>query len=93
MPAASTAPIPVLQLVTNNLVNDHSTSQGTGIIGIGLLLSVFGLVQLGWVIPFVITAVYGFVSIRYDGFSLLDFLRFGARFFVGKPQLYEWRAR
>lgn len=64
-----------------------------GIVGIGLLLSVFGLVQLRMVVPFVITAVYAFVSIRHDGFSILDFLRFGVSFFFAKPQFYEWRAR
>lgn len=61
------------------------------IVGVGLLISVFGLVQLRLVVPFVITAVYAFVSIRHEGISILDFLRYGAAFFITKPQKFEWR--
>ena len=35
-----------------------------GIIGIGCLISVFALSQLGWLPPIVLTALYAFLSIR-----------------------------
>jgi hypothetical protein len=62
-----------------------------GIIGIGCLISVFALAQLGWLIPIVITAVYAFLSIRFEDTSILDFIRYAVLFFKGKQQLYEWR--
>lgn len=62
-----------------------------GIIGIGCLISVFALAQLGWLIPIVVTAVYAFLSIRFENTSILDFIRYAVLFFIGKQQIYEWR--
>ena len=63
-----------------------------GIIGIGCLISVFALSQLGWLPPIVLTALYAFLSIRLEDVSILDFIRYAAAFFFGKKQTYEWRA-
>ena len=62
-----------------------------GIIGVGLLLSVFAAVQLRFLPPVVITAVYAFLCIRFDDVSILDFLRYACAFFITQNQLYEWR--
>lgn len=62
-----------------------------GIIGIGLLVSVFTLAQLGNMIPIVITAVYAFWSIRFEDISIMDFIRYACAFFIFKQQMYEWR--
>ena len=62
-----------------------------GIVGIGLLISVFAVAKLGMYFPLVITAVYAFLSIRFEGVSILDFIRYAYRFFIGKPHQYEWR--
>lgn len=48
--------------------------------------------QLFSLIPFVATAVFAFVTIRYNGTSILDFLLYSVRFFLVKPQQYEWRS-
>lgn len=56
------------------------------VLGIGLLLSVFALAQLGTLIPFVITACYGFLSIRFSDTSILDFIRYAVAFFITKQQ-------
>ncbi len=61
------------------------------VIGIGLLLSVFALAQGGVLAPLVITVLYAFLSIRMDGASILDFLRYAACFLFLKQQYYEWR--
>ena len=63
-----------------------------GIIGVGLLISVFALAQLRFLPPIVITALYAFLSIRFEDTSILDFLRCAFFFFIGCQQLYEWRA-
>lgn len=62
-----------------------------GIIGVGLLISVFALAQLGVIIPIVITAAYAFLSIRFEDISIIDFIRYACAFFILKQQTYEWR--
>lgn len=62
-----------------------------GIIGVGLLISVFALAQLGILIPIVLTALYAFLSIRVEDTSIMDFIRYAAAFFFGRPQTYDWR--
>ncbi len=62
-----------------------------GIVGVGALISVFGMVQLGFILPVVVTAAYAFLSIRVEDTSILDFIRYACAFFITKRQLYEWR--
>ena len=62
-----------------------------GVIGVGALLSVLALTQLGFVPPIVVTAVYAFLTIRFEDTSILDFIRYACAFFIFKPQMYEWR--
>ncbi len=61
------------------------------IIGIGLLISVFALSQLGFMPPIVITAVYAFLTIQFEETSILNFIRYACNFFILKQQLFEWR--
>lgn len=62
-----------------------------GIIGIGCLLSVFALAQLGLMFPIVATALFAFVTIRFEDTSILDFIRYAGAFFIAGQQFYEWR--
>jgi len=62
-----------------------------GIIGVGLVISVFALSQTGILVPIVITAVYAFLAIRFEDTSILDFIRYACAFFILKQQMYEWR--
>ena len=62
-----------------------------GIIGAGLLFSVLALTQTGVSVPMVLTAVYAFLSIRFEGTSILDFIRYAGAFFITNQQTYEWR--
>ena len=62
-----------------------------GVIGVGLLVSVLALSQTGIFIPLVLTAVYAFLSIRFDGTSILDFIRYAVRYFISTQQSFEWR--
>lgn len=61
------------------------------IIGTGLLLSVLALAQGLGMLPLVGSALYGFLAIRVDGTSVLDFVRYAANFLFLHQQLYEWR--
>ena len=60
------------------------------IIGVGALLSVFAMAQLNFLPPAVVTAVYAFLSIRMEDTSILDFLRYAARYFILGQQTYAW---
>lgn len=57
-----------------------------GIVGIGCLISVFALAQLGFILPIVFTAAYAFLSIRIEDTSILDFIRYALQFFVLRQQ-------
>lgn len=62
-----------------------------GIIGVGLLISVFALAQLGFMPPIVITAVYAFLTIQFEDTSILSFIQYACAFFLLKQQIFEWR--
>ncbi len=62
-----------------------------GIIGVGLLISVFAIAQLGSMPPIVITAVYTFLTIQFEDTSILNFIRYACAFFLLKQQIFEWR--
>ena len=62
-----------------------------GIIGVSFLVSVLALAQGVGMPPLVITVLYGFLAIRVDGSSILDFLRRAACFLLLEQQYYEWR--
>jgi hypothetical protein len=61
-----------------------------GVIGVGALLSILALTQIMFIPPIVLTAVYAFLTIRFEDTSILDFLRYACAFFIGKQQIYEW---
>lgn len=63
-----------------------------GIIGIGFLISVFALARIGFMPPIVLTAAYAFLTIQFEGTSILDFIRYACAFFISKQQFYEWKA-
>lgn len=61
-----------------------------GIIGIGVLLSVFALAKLMFMPPIVLTAAYAFLTIQFEGTSIMDFIRYAVSFFFLKDQRYDW---
>ena len=60
------------------------------VIGVCLVLSVLALVELGLLLPLIGTVLYAFLSIRLEGASILDFLRYATCFLFLKQQYYEW---
>lgn len=61
------------------------------IIAIALTVSVVSLVKLHFVVPAALTLIYGFMSMRLDESSVLDYIKRAARFFLTTQQYYEWR--
>ena len=60
------------------------------IIGVGFLFSVLAIAQTGILLPLVVTVLYAFLSIRLEGASILDLLRYAVCFLLLKQQYYEW---
>ena len=60
-------------------------------IGVGALISVLALSQIGLTIPIVITLAYAFLAIRFDDTSILDFLKYAVRYFFVEQQEFRWR--
>ena len=61
------------------------------VIGVGALISVFMLSQTGFSLPVIATLVYAFLAIRHEDISILDFIKYAARYFFIEPQEYRWR--
>ena len=61
------------------------------IIGIGALISVFAMSQTGFTLPVIITLVYAFLAIRFDGTSILDFIKYAVNYFFVEQQEFRWR--
>ena len=61
------------------------------ILGVAALLSIAALVQLGFIIPAAATLCYGFLTIRMDDATILDFLKYAVRYFISTQQYFEWR--
>ena len=61
------------------------------IIGITALLAIVILVQFRFTIPAACVLCYGFLTIRMDDTTILDFLKYAFRYFMATQQYYEWR--
>lgn len=63
------------------------------VIVIAALFSALVLATTKILIPAVLTAVYAFLSIRSDETTVLDFIKYGVRYFISTQQYYEWVLR
>lgn len=61
------------------------------ILGIAALLSLVILVQTRIVIPAAATLCFGFLTIRMDDTTVLDFIRYAVKYFISAQQEYHWR--
>lgn len=61
------------------------------ILGIAALLSIVILVNTGFLVPAGITLCYGFLTIRLDETTILDFIKYAVKFFISTQQYFEWR--
>ena len=60
-------------------------------LAIAALLSIVVLVELHWLVPAAATLCYGFLTIRMEDTTILDFLRYAVRYFITTQQYFEWR--
>ena len=60
------------------------------IIAIGTIIAVVSLAQVRFLPPLVITAVYAFLTIRFEDMTILQFIKNAWAYFIGVKQEYEW---
>ena len=60
------------------------------ILWIAVLLSAVALVQLGIFIPAAVTLCFGFLTIRMDDTTVLDYMRYAVRYLISTQQYFEW---
>jgi hypothetical protein len=55
------------------------------------ILAVLAVSQLGFTPPVFIVAVYAFLTIRFEDYSIMDFLSNACKFFLFTQQEFRWR--
>lgn len=58
---------------------------------IALLLSLLIMTQTKIVIPTAVTLCFGFLTIRMDDTTILDFMRSAVKYLITTQQYFEWR--
>lgn len=61
------------------------------ILAAAALLSAAVLLQSGSLIPAALTLGYGFLSIRLEDTTVLDYMSYAARYVLAGQKYYEWR--
>ena len=61
------------------------------ILGVVALLSIVLLVRLRMAVPLALTLCFGFLTIRLEDSTVLDFLIHAVRFFLSTQQYFEWK--
>ena len=63
------------------------------ILGVALTVSVISWAKLNFIVPAALTFLYGFLTIRIDEYSILDFMKRAWRYFVSTQQYFEWKEK
>ena len=63
------------------------------ILAVALTVSVVSWAKLNFILPATLTFVYGFLTIRLDDTSVLDFIKRAARYFITTEQYFEWKEK
>lgn len=63
------------------------------ILGVALTVSVISWAKLNFVVPAAVTVLYGFLTIRMDEYSILDFIKRAWRYFISTQQYFEWKEK
>lgn len=61
------------------------------ILDVAALLSIVLLVRLRMAVPLALTLCFGFLTIRLEESTVLDFLMHAVRFFLSTQQYFEWK--
>ena len=56
-----------------------------------LILSVVIFTQIWSFLPFAVTAMFAFLSIRFDDTTIIDYIVCAFRYFVSAQQIFYWK--
>lgn len=63
------------------------------IMSIAMLLSVLILANTRMVIPLAVTLCFGFLTIRLEETTVMDFIRYAVKYFISTQQDFYWAER
>lgn len=63
------------------------------VIGILVLISVFGFAYAKRWFPLIVAGVYAFLTIQVEDISILKFIQYACAYFLVEQQSFEWRYR
>jgi hypothetical protein len=55
------------------------------------IIAVLSVSQLGFTPPIIGVAVYAFLTIRFEDYSIMDFITSACKFFLFQQQIFMWR--
>ncbi len=55
------------------------------------IIAVLSVSQLGFTPPVFIVTVFAFLTIRFEDYSIMDFLSNACKFFLFRQQIFYWR--
>ncbi len=61
------------------------------ILSVAALLAIVAMMELHTMLPAAIALCFGFLTIRMEDTTILDFICYAGRFFISTQQYYEWR--
>lgn len=61
------------------------------ILCVAALISALVLTQFFFVLPAALTLCFGFLTIRREDFTILDYINYAVRYFISTQQHFEWR--
>lgn len=61
------------------------------ILSIAALMSVLIVSVSKFILPLALTLGYGFLTIRTDDTTVLDYIKYAVRYFISTQQHFEWR--
>lgn len=63
------------------------------VIVVAVLFSAIVLATTKILIPMVLTAAFVLLSIRSEGTTVLDYIKYAVKYFISTQQYYEWRLK
>jgi hypothetical protein len=63
------------------------------ILCVALLVSIFIYAQTRFILPVAITLAFGFLSIRLSDTTVLDYIRYAAKYFILTQQKFLWKEK
>ena len=61
------------------------------VVAFAALVAIVFLIHWHMIVPSVVVLLYGFLTVRLDDATIMDFLKYAVRYFLSTQQEYYWR--